>query len=95
MGKGDRKSKKGKIFMGSFGNTRRRKKKTRKFVVQKSAAKPVALPEVPVTSAVSNVESSAAETSKPKVKRAPVKKKAVEKKEPKATVKKTVKKKEE
>ncbi len=27
MGKGDKKTKKGKIFAGSFGNTRRRKKK--------------------------------------------------------------------
>ena len=37
MGKGDRKSKKGKIFMGSFGKTRPRK---RKKTVQAATASP-------------------------------------------------------
>jgi 30S ribosomal protein S31 len=29
MGKGDKKSKKGKVFMGSFGNSRRKKSATK------------------------------------------------------------------
>ena len=35
MGKGDRKSKRGKIFMGSFGASRRRKKNKRKQEINK------------------------------------------------------------
>ncbi len=38
MGKGDRKSKKGKIFMGSYGKTRPRKWKKSKPVATASAA---------------------------------------------------------
>jgi ribosomal small subunit protein bTHX len=37
MGKGDKKSKKGKISMGSYGNSR--KKRTAKKVTPKAAAK--------------------------------------------------------
>lgn len=36
MGKGDRKSKKGKLFRGSYGNTRPSKAKTRKAKREKA-----------------------------------------------------------
>ena len=91
MGKGDRKSKKGKIFMGSYGNTRRKKKKIRKFVVQKVTDKSLVLPEVAMP-ASKGQETSVAEVAKPKVKRAAPKKKTEGKKESKPASKKTAKK---
>lgn len=87
MGKGDKKSKKGKIFMGSYGNTRRRKKKNRKFIVQKAAPKPIAAPEIVIPAAEEQMAGTIAETAKPKIKRATPKKKPTEKKEPKAAKK--------
>lgn len=87
MGKGDKKSKKGKIFMGSYGNTRRRKKKNRKFIVQKAAPKSVAAPEITKPMAEEQMAGATAEAAKPKVKRAAPKKKSAEKKEPKAAKK--------
>ena len=38
MGKGDKKTKKGKIFMGSYGVTRRRKKKKLNLIINKKKA---------------------------------------------------------
>ena len=40
MGKGDRKTRKGKIAMGTFGNTRIRKKKSKDRPVAEKQAKP-------------------------------------------------------
>ena len=82
MGKGDRKSKKGKIFMGSFGNSRKRKKKDRKYVVQKAAVKPVTTPVTPV--AVEAEPLVLTGEAVPKVKKVAAKKKPAVKKEPKA-----------
>ena len=62
MGRGDKKTKKGKIAIGSFGNSRRRKSAKKKVVVV------VAKTEVVVSSV----------DVKPKVKRAPKKKEAAE-----------------
>jgi 30S ribosomal protein S31 len=59
MGRGDKKSKKGKIFKGSFGNSRL-KKKIKERLKRIASKKPV--------------EAGASEESKPKAKRA-VKKK--------------------
>ncbi len=63
MGKGDKKSKKGKIFIGSYGNSRKRKS-------NKPAAKAVAVPSV--------VEVAAVVEEKPKAKRTTKKKEAAE-----------------
>ncbi len=97
MGKGDKRSKKGKIWKGSFGNSRR-KKKTHKAVFVpkiktkvKKAPAPVeaAVAETPVVEAT---EVTQAEAATPKVKKTTVKKakaegdaekKPVAKKEPK------------
>lgn len=92
MGKGDRKSKKGKIFMGSYGNTRRRKKKNRKFVVQKKVAPTTHQAVAPVP--VEPIVAETAEVTKLKVKKTVPKKKAAEKKE-KPAAKKSSKKKAE
>lgn len=40
MGRGDKRTKRGKIFAASFGNTRKRKAKTTKRVAAKPAAAP-------------------------------------------------------
>ncbi len=40
MGKGDKRSKRGKIFAGSYGKTRLRKKKVTVKPVEEKAAKP-------------------------------------------------------
>ena len=45
MGKGDKRSKRGKIRLGSYGNTRRRKK-AKKFIIHKSPAQ-VSAPPAP------------------------------------------------
>ncbi|MGP8214283.1 MAG: 30S ribosomal protein THX [Bacteroidia bacterium] len=69
MGKGDRRSRKGKIWAGSYGVTRKRKKSKAAYVpkVKKVAAPKAAKEEV-------------AEVAEPKVKKAPVKKAAPKKK---------------
>ena len=40
MGKGDRKSRKGKIFMGTYGNTRPRKSSTESTTILKKKTEP-------------------------------------------------------
>ncbi len=62
MGRGDKKSRKGKIAIGSFGNSRRRK----------SAKKKVVVAPVKTEVVISPVD------VKPKAKRAPKKKEAAE-----------------
>ena len=61
MGKGDRKSKRGKIFMGSFGASRRRKKNKKvnqvRIVKTKPVVKPVIIKEVVEEPVVVNIES--------------------------------------
>lgn len=41
MGKGDKKSRKGKIFMGTYGNTRPRKTETEVIIPKKKKAEPM------------------------------------------------------
>jgi len=45
MGKGDKKSKKGKIWIGSFGVSRPKKLKNRKSIVKNTAHKETAEPK--------------------------------------------------
>jgi ribosomal small subunit protein bTHX len=80
MGKGDRKSKRGKIFMGSYGNSRKRKKKNK--VV--SAPRPKAVKPVKAeTKPADAVEAKARSTAKKAVKKPAAKKAAAPKKEAK------------
>ncbi len=75
MGKGDGKSKKGKIFRGSFGNSRKRKTDTVGAEVAdkpKAAAKPKA--EVKPKAAPAAKAKPVAETAEAKPKKAPSKK---------------------
>jgi ribosomal small subunit protein bTHX len=44
MGKGDKRSRKGKVWKGSYGNTRRKKKGTKPAFVPKPKAKKVVAP---------------------------------------------------
>jgi len=46
MGKGDKKTRKGKIYAGSHGNTRRHSPKSKAAVKKTVAPKPVARPAV-------------------------------------------------
>ena len=80
MGKGDRKTKKGKIRLGSFGKLRPRKKNTNSFVIKKAAKKTVE----------NKVDISIEETTKKKTtkKKAATKKKVATKK--KAATKKKI-----
>ena len=73
MGKGDRKTKKGKIRLGSFGKVRPRKKNTDTFVVKKVAKKVVE----------EKVEAPAKKTTKKKAtaKKKPTAKKRIKKKD--------------
>jgi 30S ribosomal protein S31 len=77
MGKGDKKSKRGKIIIGSFGVRRpSRKKKTIAPVVKKAEEKPkktAKTAEEPIAVAVVAIEKPQVEEKKP-VKKAPVKK---------------------
>jgi 30S ribosomal protein S31 len=94
MGKGDKRSRKGKVWRGSYGNTRRKKKGTKPAFVPKPKPRKIIAPvEASLTDigALETIEASQGEskTTKPK-KAAPVKKakaegekKAVVKKEPK------------
>jgi 30S ribosomal protein S31 len=79
MGKGDKKSKRGKIIMGSFGVRRpSRKRKAIVPVVKKAEEKPKKAPKVveePVEVPVVSVEQPKVEEKKP-VKKAPAKKAA-------------------
>lgn len=58
MGKGDKKSRKGKIFMGSYGVTRKRKKKVaaKKAAVKKAPAKKAAVKKAPAKKAAKKGE---------------------------------------
>jgi 30S ribosomal protein S31 len=88
MGKGDKRSRKGKIWKGSFGNTRRKKSSIPAFV-PKPKAKKVAAPQEETLFEVPAIEGAEAKTAKPKKAAAPKKpkvegeKKATVKKEPK------------
>jgi 30S ribosomal protein S31 len=66
MGKGDRRSRKGKIWAGSYGNSRKRKKSHAAFVPKVKKAAPKA--------------AETAEATEAKVKKAPAKKAAAPKK---------------
>jgi 30S ribosomal protein S31 len=90
MGKGDKKTKRGKIIIGSFGVRRpSRKMKAGVPVVKIAEEKPKKAPKVaeePVVISVVAVEQAEAEVKKP-VKKAPAKKVAAEEEpaKPKAT----------
>ena len=75
MGKGDRKTKRGKIRMGSFGKIRPRKKAKVTFVAKKVEKKQVE--EVAVVKTVTKKKTTAKKTTK---KKAATKKKATTKK---------------
>ncbi len=94
MGKGDKRSRKGKVWRGSYGNTRRKKKGTKPAFVPKPKPKKVIAPveaSLADIGALETIETSAGEVkaAKPKKAAAPKKqkvegeKKAVVKKEPK------------
>jgi len=91
MGKGDRKTKKGKIFRGSYGVTRKRKKKNAFTVTRnKSSAKKITAPvedlaEIIITEEAKPKKASTKKTAEKK----PATKKAASKKAP---AKKTAKK---
>ena len=77
MGKGDQKSKKGKINAGSYGVTRKRKKSVA-FVAPKPKAKKVATTEEaeakPKKAAAKKPAAKKAAAKKPAAKKAPAKK---------------------
>ena len=84
MGKGDKKTKKGKISQGSYGVTRKRKKST-----------PIVASAKPKAKVAPKKTEEKAETVKPAAKKAPAKKAATAEKKPaakKATTKSTSKK---
>lgn len=84
MGKGDKRSRKGKIWRGSYGNTRRRKESTKPAFVPKPKAKKEPAPVAAEGTENTEMEVKAAKpkkttTKKPKAegeKKAPAKKKA-------------------
>jgi|SRR5580698_6159935 len=95
MGKGDKRSRRGKIWKGSYGNSRRKKKAIKPAFVPKPKAKPkkvaspaeIATPEIPF---IENAEVMQPEVKVAKPKKVSVKKpkvegeaKVVTKKEPK------------
>ncbi len=75
MGRGDRKTKKGKIRLGSFGKVRPRKKATETFVAKESKPKKV---ENLVEEATEKKKTTAKKTTK---KKATAKKKTTKKKD--------------
>jgi 30S ribosomal protein S31 len=77
MGKGDRRSRKGKIWAGSYGNSRKRKKSKAAYVPKVKKATPAKAKEV-----------AAEIVAEPKAKKAPAAKKAAAPKK-KAAPKKT------
>ncbi len=87
MGKGDKRSRKGKVWRGSYGNTRRKKKKTTPAFIPKPKVKKApkeveaAMPESPVLEAV-----------EPKAAKATAKKPAVKKVKPAGEEKSPIKK---
>ncbi len=94
MGKGDKKSKRGKIVIGSFGVRRSKKKRKNAAAVNKTAApKPLkSVPEKVVAVAEPMVESHVAEESAKKTAAKKVTKKVVEGIEEKPKAAKTKKK---
>lgn len=66
MGKGDKRSRKGKIWKGSFGNTRRRKKSTRPAFVPKPKAKKTPAPVEAVVAETPDTEAAVVKAAKPK-----------------------------
>jgi len=74
MGKGDKRSRKGKVWRGSFGNTRRKKEKNKPAFVPKPKVKKVAPPvqldvnpaEAPVTEVMGTAQGGEAAAAKPK-----------------------------
>ena len=83
MGKGDKKSKKGKRFMGSYGVSRPRKKGKLKFIptIKKTKPAPVVAEKI-AEEVVMPVDATTAETPKTK-KKTPAKKVVKEKAAPK------------
>lgn len=77
MGKGDKRSRKGKVWKGSYGNTRRRKKGTKPAFVPKPKAKKVAAPVEASLADIGNLDTlevAQAETTAAKPKKAAAKK---------------------
>jgi 30S ribosomal protein S31 len=88
MGKGDKRSRKGKVWKGSYGNTRRRKNGTKPAYVPKPKAKKVVAPieaSLADIGALDTPEVNQAEVKAAKPKKAAAKKPKPEgeKKEPK------------
>lgn len=88
MGKGDKRSRKGKVWKGSYGNTRRRKKGNRPTFVPKPKAKKIVAPvqtslleELPVLEAAEATQGEA-KAAKPKKVAAAKKPKAEGEKKP-------------
>jgi ribosomal small subunit protein bTHX len=93
MGKGDKKTKRGKITIGSYG-VKRKRKKDRKFVAPKVAEKPkvkVEEEEKPVKKAAPKAEATKKPAAKKPAAKKTTAKKAVPKKEETAVIKEPVK----
>jgi len=98
MGKGDKRSRKGKVWKGSYGNSRRKKKGHKPAFIPKPKPKKVLVPvattiaDAPIIEAVNaNTEATAPKAAKPK--KAAVTKKPKVEGEKKAATKKEPKKK--
>jgi len=74
MGKGDKRSRKGKVWRGSYGNTRKRKEDTKPAFVPKSKAKKVTAPVEATTESVEATEMVTPEAAAAKPKKAAAKK---------------------
>jgi len=80
MGKGDKKTRRGKIVIGSFGVRRARKKKNGKpVVIQKSESKPQDIPELNPVVPVPEIEPVTEQIEEKAPKKAAVKKAAPKK----------------
>lgn len=93
MGKGDKKTKRGKITIGSYG-VKRKRKKDRKFVAPKVAEKPkvkIEEEEKPVKKAVPKAEAAKKPAAKKPAAKKTTAKKAAPKKEETAVIKEPVK----
>jgi ribosomal small subunit protein bTHX len=78
MGKGDKRSRKGKIWRGSYGNTRRKKEDTKPAFIAKPKAKKVTAPVEANMEATEAVEVAQTEIASAKPKKAAAKKPKVE-----------------
>ncbi|HXP48733.1 MAG TPA: 30S ribosomal protein THX [Bacteroidia bacterium] len=73
MGKGDRRSRKGKIWAGSYGNSRKRKKSKAAYVPKVKKAAPKAAVAEEVEAEVKAKKAPAKKAAAPKKKAAPKK----------------------